>query len=152
MRELRPGVFTALFGKVIAAERAAGKIALTQIAQAIEKQAKINASNGAHKRGTPTPARPGEGPAVISGTLRRSITHEPIKPTLTGWETKVGTGVGLFPPYGKNRTPASKYGKYLETGLRNGAKYPFLKPAVNFIRGGPALLIFKSAYSKAIKF
>ncbi|MFD9564341.1 hypothetical protein [Streptomyces sp. NPDC059994] len=103
---------------------------LTQLARAIERQAKINASVGAHKRGTPTPASPGTGPAVISGTLRRSITHSPIVPLAGGWETKVGTGVGINPPYG--RTPASKYGLYLETGLKNGATYPFLQPAFKF--------------------
>ncbi|MFE9127104.1 hypothetical protein ACFYOF_17065 [Streptomyces sp. NPDC007148] len=103
---------------------------LTQLALVIERQAKINASVGAHKRGTPTPARPGTGPAVISGTLRRSLTHSPVIFNGRGWETKVGTAAGFTPPYG--RTPASKYGLYLETGLKNGSTYPFLKPAVDF--------------------
>ncbi|MFG2412268.1 hypothetical protein [Streptomyces goshikiensis] len=100
------------------------------MANAIERQAKVNASNGAHKRGTPTPASPGTGPAVISGTLRRSITHSPVTLTGAGWETKVGTGAGISPPYG--RTPASRYGLALETGLRNGSTFPFLKPAYQF--------------------
>lgn len=103
---------------------------LTQLALAVERQAKINASVGAHKRGTKTPASPGTGPAVISGTLRRSLTHSPVVFTGGGWETKVGTAVGFTPPYG--RTPSNKYGFYLETGLKNGSVYPFLKPAYDF--------------------
>lgn len=130
MLQLRPGVFTGLFTEITAEAKLKSRTFLTQLANAIERQAKVNASNGAHKRGTPTPASPGTGPAVISGTLRRSITHSPVKPTGTGWETKVGTAAGISPPYG--RTPASKYGRALETGLRNGSVYPFLNPAYKF--------------------
>jgi len=32
----------------------------------------------AHKSGSPTPSRPGTPPAVITGTLRRSITSSPV--------------------------------------------------------------------------
>ncbi|MFF4644992.1 hypothetical protein [Streptomyces sp. NPDC001389] len=130
MRELRPGLFTSLFAEISADGQLKSRTFLTQLANAIERQAKINASSGSHKRGTPTPASPGTGPAVISGTLRRSITHSPVALTGTGWETKVGTGAGISPPYG--RTPASRYGLALETGLRNGVTYPFLKPAYRF--------------------
>ncbi|MFI2078461.1 hypothetical protein [Streptomyces triculaminicus] len=128
--ELRPGVFTRLCNEIVRDAHAKSRLLLTQLALAIERQAKINASTGAHKRGTPTPARPGTGPAVISGTLRRSITHSPVLPTGVGWETRVGTSAGFTPPYG--RTPSSQYGLYLETGLRNGATYPFLTPAYRF--------------------
>lgn len=130
MLELRPGVFTRLFAEIDRDAQLKSRTVLTRLALAIERQAKINASVGAHKRGTPTPARPGSGPAVISGTLRRSLTHSPVVFTGGGWETKVGTGAGISPPYG--RTPASLYGLYLETGLKNGATYPFLKPAFDF--------------------
>jgi hypothetical protein len=128
--ELRPGAFTRIFTEVQREGQLKARRVLTGIALAVERQAKINASAGAHRRGTKTPASPGTGPAVISGTLRRALTHSPIVFTGGGWETKVGTAVGLQPPYG--RTPASKYGLYLETGLKNGATYPFLKPAVDF--------------------
>lgn len=128
--ELRPGLFTSLFTEIVADGQLKSRTFLTQLANVIERQAKVNASNGAHKRGTPTPASPGAGPAVISGTLRRSITHTPVTLTGTGWETKVGTGAGISPPYG--RTPASRYGHALETGLRNGSTFPFLKPAYQF--------------------
>ncbi|KAB7850120.1 hypothetical protein [Streptomyces mobaraensis] len=128
--ELRPGLFTRLFAEISRDGQTKTRRVLTHLALAIERQAKINASVGAHPRGTPTPASPGAGPAVISGTLRRSITHTPVLPSGTGWETKVGTGVGFTPPYG--RTPSSRYGLYLETGLKNGVSYPFLGPAYRF--------------------
>ncbi|MFK0222239.1 hypothetical protein ACIQWN_29115 [Streptomyces vinaceus] len=144
MPELRPGMFTALFTEISAAGQLKSKTFLTQLANAIERQAKTNASNGAHKRGTPTPASPGAGPAVISGTLRRSLTHSPIVPFGIGWETKVGTALGVSPPYG--RTPASQYGKALEQGLRNGATYPFLGPAYRFGMTVVAPQLYASIY------
>ena len=144
MAELRPGVFLRLFTEIDREAQLKARRALTGIALAVERQAKINASNGAHKRNTPTPARPGAGPAVISGTLRRSITHSPVIYTGRGWETKVGTGVGFTPPYG--RTPSSKYGLYLETGLKNGAVYPFLGPAVQFGMRVVAPQLYQAAF------
>lgn len=144
MPELRPGEFTAIFAKLSAEGVVRGRLALEPLANAVEKQARINASSGRHDRGTPTLARPGSGPAVISGTLRRSITHSPIVQVGTGWETRVGTGVGQTPPYG--RTPANKYGLYLETGLKNGAVYPFLGPAFHFAVKIAAPSIYTKAY------
>lgn len=130
MGELRPGVFTRLFAEVERDAQLKARRVLLQLALAIERQAKINASTGSHPRGTKTPASPGTGPAVVSGTLRRSISHSPVIFNGGGWECKVGTAVGFTPPRG--RTPANLYGLYLETGLKNGATYPFLKPAFEF--------------------
>ncbi|MBB4893567.1 hypothetical protein FHS39_002598 [Streptomyces olivoverticillatus] len=130
--ELRPGMFTRLVTEIDRSAQLKTRTVLTRLAGAIERQAKVNASNGSHPYGTRTPARPGAGPAVISGTLRRSLTHTPVAWTGGGWETKVGTGGGAFPPYGRGRTPSSRYGLYLETGLRNGSTYPFLRPAFRF--------------------
>lgn len=139
--ELRRGVFTVMFSRLEdAGVRGAGK-GLTALALVVEKQAKINVSTGSHRYGTPTPARPGAGPAVISGNLRRSITHDRVSRDVGGnWVTRVGPAVGFYPPYphkGRNggapkRTAANVYGRLLETGLRNGAKYPWLKPAAEF--------------------
>lgn len=131
MAELRPGVFTRIFAEIEREGQLKARTFLSQLANAIERQAKVNASVGAHQRGTPTPARPGTGPSVISGTLRRSITHTPVIFVGSAWETKVGTATGFTPPYG--RTPANRYGLILEKeGLRNGATYPFLVPAYRF--------------------
>ncbi|MFI0914231.1 hypothetical protein [Streptomyces abikoensis] len=143
--ELRPGVFTRLFSEIQRDAQLKSRTLLVQLADVIERQAKINANVGAHKAGTPTPARPGTGPAVISGTLRRSITHSPVVPSGTGWETRIGTAVGFTPPYG--RTPASQYGLYLETGLRNGATYPFLSPAYRFAIITVAPQLYRQVFS-----
>lgn len=138
--ELKPGVFTVVFTQLRdAGVRNAGK-GLTGLAYVVERQAKINVSTGSHRYGTHTPASPGAGPAVISGTLRRSITHDRVTRTADGWVTRVGPAVGFYPPYPyrsrsggpPRRTPANEYGKYLETGLRGGATYPWLKPAAEF--------------------
>lgn len=144
--ELRPGVFARLFAGLDAETKGRARTGLTQLALVVEKQAKINARVGSHKYGTKTPARPGTGPAVISGTLRRSITHTSVTWSGSGWETRVGMGVGFYPPYGANRTPSSKYALYLETGLKNGNKYPFLRPAFTFAIGVPADLIWRDVF------
>ncbi|MBX7464975.1 hypothetical protein [Streptomyces sp. NPDC057910] len=147
MPELRPGIFTALFSEIAAAGQIKARTALEHIADAVERQAKINAGSGSHPYGTPTPASPGSGPAVVSGTLRRSITRGPIVFTGGGWETKVGTAGGQFPPYGGSRTPSSRYGMYLEMGmLRNGAAYPFLAPAAKFARTVVAPQVYATVF------
>jgi hypothetical protein len=145
MPELRPGIFAMGFARLDAEGQIRGRLGLEDLAKAVEKQAKINASNGRHKRGTPTPAQPGEGPARISGTLRNSIDHSPIAKDATGWFTRVGPRTGQFPDY-SGRTPADQYGYYLETGLKNGARYPFLKPAAEFAGRVSAVTVFNKAY------
>lgn len=142
--ELRPGVFTRVFAEVSRESQVKARRVVTALALAVERQAKINASVGSHQRGTRTPAQPGTGPAVVSGTLRRSITHSPVVFTGHGWETKVGTAVGLTPPHG--RTPSNKYGLYLEAGLKNGSTYPFLKPAVEFGMRVVAPQLYRTAF------
>lgn len=146
MTELRPGVFTAGFTKLIVEGDTRTQLALKPLAQAVERQARINASVGRHKYGTKTPARPGTGPAVISGNLKRSVGHTPVERTFDGWQTKVGPRLGFAPPYGKHPTPASVYGYYLETGLRNGSTYPWLKPAAEFACKISAVTIFTKLY------
>lgn len=108
--------------------------ALDTTALAMVREAKLNAGKGGtHKYGTPTPASPGGPPALISGALRRAITKTPITAFPGGFECRVGVAAGVFPTYGKTRTPADQYGSYLEKGLRNGAKYPFLTPAFHLV-------------------
>jgi hypothetical protein len=144
MPELRPGIFEAAFAKIATEADARTRLALEPLATAVERQARINASNGSHEYGTPTPARPGEGPAVISGTLKKSIDHTPIAKDPTGWMTKVGPKRGMTPPY--SRTESHQYGYYLETGLRNGTTYPWLKPAAEFACKVSAVSIFTEKY------
>lgn len=145
--ELRHGTFARIFLKMDAEVKVRARKALTELALAVERQAKINARNGAHKYRTPTPARPGEGPARISGALGRAITHTPVKYVGGDFECKVGMAVGTYPPYNK-RTPSNKYAYYLENGLLNNSsnKYPFLKPAYDFATKVPAVLIYNEAF------
>lgn len=150
--QVRPGIWSEVFAGIDAQAKVKGSKLLTMLATAIEKQAKINASVGSHRYGTPTPARPGTGPAVISGNLRRSLTHEPVRMLGPGhWQTRVGTGVGFYPSYGsaKSRTPANKYGYYLEHGLRNGSTYPFLLPAFRHVTTTGARVIYDAIYGSA---
>ena len=146
--ELHRGTFTKIFVQLDAETKLRARAALTELALVVEKQAKVNARNGAHQYGTPTPARPGTGPAVISGTLRRTITHTPVKFLGGTFETKVGMGKGFYPRYPgvTSTTPSSKYAYYLETGLRNGDKYPFLGPAFKFAIRIPAKIIYNEAF------
>jgi hypothetical protein len=130
-KELRPGVFEAVFTRLADRGVATGMAAMTSLALAVERRAKDNLAKSRHRRGMPTAARPGGPPALVSGTLRRSVTHGPPKVGPGEVTVRVGLGAGFYPPYpaGGKRTMSSKYGYYLETGLRNGAKYPFLHPA-----------------------
>ncbi len=58
----------------------------------------------------------GRGPRVRTGRLRSSISYE-IESTPSGLVGRYGTNV--------------RYGLFLETGLRNGVTYPFLRPAIS---------------------
>lgn len=151
MVQLRPGVFDEMFAEVAAEGVKRARTATTLMAQACERQAKINVSNGSHTVNTPTPAAEGTGPAVISGTLRRSITHMPTVALSSGWMALVGPAPGFHPPYQKvkrhykphPKPPAdsARYGYYLETGDW-GKVYPWLGPALKVIEitAGPVIL------------
>lgn len=146
--ELTPAAMRAIFARLDATAQGAIAAGLEPLAAAVERQAKINASTGEHPRGTPTPAHPGAGPARVSGTLVRSLTHSGPERTTGGWECKVGTATGLYAPYNR-RTPANRYGYYLEHGLRNGAKYPFLGPAAHMVAHVSAYVYFAEAFRRA---
>ena len=88
---------------------------LARVAIRVESQAKINAT-GVPVEGAMNPQ--GRGPRVRSGRLRSSIS----------W-TLGEDQLGVFAAVGTN----VKYGYYLETGLRNGATYPFLRPALSVV-------------------
>lgn len=78
----------------------------------VTNQARLNAT-GRPVVGAMNPE--GRGPRVQTGRLRSSIT----------WELG-RDAIGLFADVGTN----VPYGLYLETGLSNGARYPFLTPAL----------------------
>lgn len=152
MPELRPGAFDMLFARLAAETEARTTAALSAIGLAVEAQAKRNASVGAHVYGTKTPAWPGTGPARISGTLVRSITHTEPEHFALGWMVKVGPATGMYPTYrGRrgmitSRTQSSDYGRYLEEGLPNGARYPWLVPAARFGAEMASAVIFRDMF------
>ena len=141
MPELRPGMFTEIFAKALEKANEMDRRALGLVAAAAERQAKVNANGGSHKLGTPTPAQKGSGPATISGTLRRSITHTQVERDGLGWKSNVGMTGNVYAPY-NSRTPSSKYGYYLETVWN----YPFLKPACTFAMRVAGPVIWQSQF------
>lgn len=149
MALLEPGVPTAMFGKLDAEFRLRGRIALTEVADAIKRQAKINASSGKHAFGTPTPATPGTGPAIISRTLVNSLDRTAVTHQVFGYLCQIGTAANRTPSYpvGRKEKTSSKYGYILEViGCRNGALYPFLYPAAKFAFDHVAPIIYTEKY------
>lgn len=85
---------------------------LARRALRVQNAAKLNAT-GRTVVGANNPQ--GRGPRVDTGLLRSSIAFE-VGRDSRGVFARIGTNV--------------EYGYYLETGLRNGATYPFLRPAL----------------------
>ena len=92
-----------------------------------EAAAKLNVGEGgAHKAGTTTSASKGRGPAVVTGDLRRAVTHE-----MTGAHT-VRVGAADIPHRAEKagwkapRATSGQIGGYVEE-----AGYPWLKPALD---------------------
>lgn len=111
----------------------ASRSALVEIASELEKAAKQNASG-----------RPG--PNVVTGTLRRSIKHDPVTPWgLGGWQTKVG--------------PTAVYGRRIELGFSGADSlgrvykqppYPYFTPAFHaVVRRIPAIMAKHLGYAIA---
>jgi hypothetical protein len=137
--ELLPGVLSGRFVRVVASAEVRSAASLTAVALFIENRAKQNASSGAHSYGSHTASSPGSGPSVISGDLRRSITHTPVTPVGDDLQTRVGPASTPHTDYGHGHrsTTSGKIGLYLETG-DHGVTYPFLKPAFDEAVGANA--------------
>lgn len=142
---LTPEAMVAVFTRLIGQTESRKRIAIGAIGDAIVRAAKEDLAKNTHTYGTRTTATPGGPPALVSGTLRRSVVRTAVTVSSLGWETTVGTAAGFYPTYGKitGRTPSSKYGYYLETRLRNGATYPWLLPAYQRVRDtlAPGILV-----------
>jgi hypothetical protein len=98
----------------------AAQYAITVTGLAVERQAKINANTGTHKKGEPRSGGPG--PNVVTGNLRRSIT------------TKSRYGFGT---YIAEVSATMSYARHVELGGPNwkpGVKYPFLGPAATSLK------------------
>lgn len=104
--------FKAALDAATARVRTAQEMFVVEGAHVIEANAKRRAGEGGrHKLGTPTPATPGNGPAVITGNLRRSI-HTRVTKSAFGVLGMVG--------------PSAIYGRRVE--LEYG--YPYMKPGL----------------------
>lgn len=146
MPELGPEVFPRLVGELIESGNLALERACARVLTAIQARAREKLSENTHRYGEPTTASKGGPPALVSGTLRRSVVH--TEPRLAGpgtWEGKVGLAAGFYPPYGHDRTPSSRYGLYLETETG----YPWFIPALREVMHGEAAAIFKETFAAA---
>ena len=104
--------FAAALERTTARASAESRVFVAEAAASIEAIAKDHASG-----------RPG--PEVVTGTLRRGITHDPIQPWgVGGWRTKVG--------------PTVIYSRRIELGFHgtdsrgrhyNARGYPYFEPA-----------------------
>lgn len=117
----------------------AGEYAVAQAALKLERQAKLNANTGTHKRGEGHIPGTGPGPNVVTGTLRRSIT------------TEVRYGFGS---YIATVGPTVEYARAVELGHPKwrGKRYPYLIPAAaTLINNGTLQRTFNSAFKSRMK-
>lgn len=106
--------------KVAAKADAAARRNVVEGAALVEKLAKAN-FEGSHKRGKPHEG--GDKPNVVTGTLRRSIRHDPV--------TRF-----RFADYGTKVGPHTIYARSVELGNYAGAnRYPYFEPAVEEAHG-----------------
>jgi phage gpG-like protein len=122
---------------------AATRSATAQASHLLEREIKQTLSKASHPRGTPTPSSPGEPPAVVTGTLRRSITVKGPHPLGLGrWEAQIG--------------PTAVYGRVQELGGVTGhgavlPARPYVQPAFERLAATGALSrVYHSAWRRAI--
>lgn len=110
-----------------------GPAAAAAMAAEAERAMKAKLSERSHAPRTPTPSPPGSSPAIITGTLRRSVTG--TAPRQTGsyrWETTAG--------------PTVVYSRIQELGGRTGRNHattlpprPYVSPAMRELRSSGRL-------------
>jgi phage gpG-like protein len=131
---------------VVDANDRATRAATAKGAHLIEAETKKKLTTSSHKRGTPTPSRPGEPPSLISGQLRRSIKVE--GPTQLGpatYQAKIG--------------PTAVYGRIQELGGECGRRgattlpaRPYLAPALSgLITSGRLGDVYSAAWRAAME-
>lgn len=131
--------------EMVARASEATAAAVTTGGHLIEAEAKRQLGLKSHTRGTATPSAPGEPPALVSGTLRRSIrvtSPEPKGPT--GWTVSVG--------------PTAVYGRIQELGgeVWTGAQLPprpYMQPALDkLVSDGTLAACYANAWRAAVMF
>jgi hypothetical protein len=114
--------FRQALDEIVVRASAASRKAVTTGGHLLEAEAKRQLGLQSHQRGTQTPSARGEPPALISGTLRRSIrVTSPEATGPTGWTISVG--------------PTAIYGRIQELGgeIWTGAELPprpYMAPAL----------------------
>lgn len=83
--------FGAALKAMTVAMDAATRAATATGAHLIEAQIKTELARSSHPKGTPTPSRPGQPPALVSGRLRNSVRVEGPTSLGTGtWQARIG--------------------------------------------------------------
>jgi|SRR5215831_2206281 len=132
--------FLAAADAKVAAMRVASRDATAKALHLIERRAKQKLGQKSHRPGTPTPANPGEPPALVTGNLRRSITvtgPEAIGPSM--WKGQVG--------------PTAVYGRIQELGgIARGRTLParpYMRPSFEELKD-EIVDLFKTAWTEAV--
>jgi phage gpG-like protein len=131
--------FNAALDKAVTEAYAAGRKGANNAAALVSKTTQEKLRKTTHKRGTPTPSRPGEPPSLVSGQLRRSMKIVPAVPLgATAWKAEVG--------------PTAAYARIQELGGTTGRggelpARPYLEPSVQeLIDSGALWAAFRSGY------
>lgn len=130
------------------AERAAGpggQAAAAAMALEGERAIKTKLSTYSHGKGTPTPSPPGQPPAIVTGTLRRSVITQPPLGGGGRWVATVG--------------PTVVYARIQELGGDTGRNHathlparPYVHPAIEQLRVSGQLNTVAAAAFRRIVF
>lgn len=108
----------------------ATKAATAKAAHLLEAEIKTKLGQSSHQKRTPTPSRPGQPPALVTGTLRRSVKVE--------GPTSLGAGT-----YQARVGPTAVYGRVQELGGDTGTTVlpsrPYVQPALKELRDSSKL-------------
>lgn len=124
----------------------ATKAATGKGAALIDREMKKTLTTSSHKRGTPTPSRPGEPPSLVSGQLRRSVKIVgPARLAPGVYQAKIG--------------PTAVYGRIQDQGGnagRNGSvrlpPRPFVAPTQKRVTADGSLArVYRDAWLAALR-
>lgn len=122
--------FDAGMQRLVASAGQACRRGANNAAQLVASETKAKLTTSSHRKGTPTPSRPGEPPSLVSGTLRRSVKIVPAQPVGgTAYKAQVG--------------PTAVYARVQELGGDTGTTFlparPYLQPTVEMLIASRAL-------------